>query len=75
MPSDLFMPMTIDGYRMSMDSNDYEICLGHRFSSFYSTTIGEPAQRVFKKNSDYLMAFTANAASMLFACSGIFLEE
>lgn len=40
-----------------------------------STSIGETAQRVFKKNTEYLMKFTANAASMMFACSGMFLEE
>jgi hypothetical protein len=40
-----------------------------------STSIGEAAQRVFKKNTEYLMAFTANAAAMMFACSGMFLEE
>ncbi len=40
-----------------------------------STSIGEPAQRVSKKNTEYLMCFKANAASMMFACSGMFLEE
>lgn len=40
-----------------------------------STSIGETAQRIFKKNTEYLMKFTANAASMMFACSGLFLEE
>lgn len=40
-----------------------------------STSIGETAHRIFKKNTDYIMKFTANAASMMFACSGMFLEE
>jgi hypothetical protein len=32
-------PISNDGYRLVEDQSDYEIILGHRYSTFYSTTI------------------------------------
>lgn len=39
MPSQTFCPTSPNGYRLVEDLQDYEVELGHKFSSFYRSTI------------------------------------
>jgi len=68
MPSNIFFPMSDEGYRITEDLDDYELTLGHKFCAFYNSTVSGTA-------GTSVVSITPNGSKICYAWFSIEVDK